>query len=160
MWQVIYCAKGKNKLLSKSRQTLINEGRLGSSSVSRGNSPAKCHLDIWSRYPTQLGQKVCHFRACELAESYSGVQNGKCHILSSICLCIHVFGSGHIWDFKTKHRDRVSKEPGWKKKTKKKLRNEPELWIYLFNHFNWNKSVQKSEVLSAESKWKPRWSDI
>lgn len=88
MWQVIYCAKGKNKLLSKSKQTLINEGSLGSSSGSRGNSQAKCHLDIWSCYPTQLGQKMCHFRACELAASWSEVQKVKCQMSSSFCPCI------------------------------------------------------------------------
>lgn len=84
MWQVIYCAKGKNKLLSKSGQTLINEGTLGSSSGSWGNSAAKCHLDIWLSHPTQLGQKMCCFRDCNLVTCYpfqSKVWKVKCQVV-------------------------------------------------------------------------------
>lgn len=56
-WQVMYGAQNENKLLSKSRKTLINEGMV--TQIAGGVLLRKCHFNFCLQDPTQLGQKMC-----------------------------------------------------------------------------------------------------
>lgn len=59
-WYIVRSAK--TNYSAEARRTLINDGAVGSSSRSWGNSQAKCHLDICPSHPAQLGPETLEGR--------------------------------------------------------------------------------------------------
>lgn len=115
MWQVIYCAKRKNKLLSRKGWRLINGLAVGSSPGSWGTPPAKGHLYLPPSRPAQLGPQTRRFMGCEPATRRplgSRVWKVKCQI----SICFQVGGEshkGHVRWFKVSEKEWQRRKLGW-----------------------------------------------